>query len=98
MNEPDIGQAELHLAAIPDEERRDTFRQIPWSLKDCCIGLGVIAIFRVVFYVLSLVGLIYLVYTVGVALWILMFGWMFFSRCGLRIKEICCGGPQLASC
>jgi len=32
MNEPDIGQAEQRLAAVPDEERRDTFRQIPWSL------------------------------------------------------------------
>lgn len=78
MNEPDIEQVEQHLAAVPDEERRDTFRQIPWSLKDCCIALGVIAIFRVAFHVLGLVGLSDLVYTVGMAIWVLMFGWMFF--------------------
>ncbi len=95
MNEPDIGQAELHLAAIPDEERRDTFRQIPWSLRDCCIGLGVIAIFRVVFYVLSLVGLIYLVYTVGVALWILMFGWMFFFPLWIAHKRDMLRWPEV---
>lgn len=77
MNEPDIGQAEQHLTAVPDEERQDTFRQIPWSLKDCCIALGVIAIFRVAFHVLGLVGLSDLVYAVGVAIWVLMFGWMF---------------------
>jgi len=76
MNEPDIGQAEQRLAAVPDKECGDTFRQIPWSLKDCCIALGVIAIFRVEFYVLSLVVLSDLVYAVGVALWVLMFSWM----------------------
>jgi len=78
MNKPDTGQEEQRLAVVPDEERRDTFRQIPWSLKDCCIVLGVIAIERVVFYVLSLVGLSGLVYAVGVAVWVLMYGWMFF--------------------
>lgn len=77
MNEPDIKQVEQHLTAVPDEEYLDTFRQIPWSLKDCVIALGVITIFRVVFYVLSLVGLNDLFYTVGVVLWVLMFGWMF---------------------
>jgi len=78
MNKPDTGQEEQRLTVVPDEERRDTFRQIPWSLKDCCIVLGVIAIERVVFYVLSLVGLSGLVYAVGVAVWVLMYGWMFF--------------------
>jgi len=77
MNESNIEQEEQRLVAVSDEEHQDTFRQIPWSLKDCCIAIGVIAIFRFIFYVLSLVGLNGLFYTVGVALWILMFIWMF---------------------
>jgi membrane protease YdiL (CAAX protease family) len=77
MNQLDVEQIEHHLAAVQDEKHRDTFRQVPWSLRDCCIAFGVIAIFRVVFYVLSLVEQNNLFYTVGVALWILMFIWMF---------------------
>jgi membrane protease YdiL (CAAX protease family) len=63
---------------VPEGEHWDSFRQIQWSFKDCCIALGVIAIFRVMFYLLSFVGLNGLFYAVGVALWILMFIWMFF--------------------
>jgi membrane protease YdiL (CAAX protease family) len=63
--------------AVPDEERQDIFRQIPWSLKDCCIALSVVAIFRAAFHVLGLMELNDLIYTVGLAFWILMFSWMF---------------------
>jgi len=87
MNEPDIGQEEQCLAAVPDEERRDTFREIPWSLKDCCIALGVIAIFRVMFSVLGLMGLSDLVYAVGVAIWVLMFSWMVFFPLWIAYKR-----------
>ena len=111
MNELDIGQAEQRLTVVSDRERRDTFRQIAWSLKDCCIALGVIAIFRVAFHVLSLVRLNDLFYTVGVALWILMFGWMFFfplwiahkrdmlrrPAVGLVLKESCLAIPLAIS-
>ena len=46
MNEPNIEQEEQWLI-IPDREHKDTFRQIPWTLKDCIIALSIIAIFRV---------------------------------------------------
>lgn len=96
MNEPDIGQVERCLTAAPDEERRDTFRHIPWSLKDCCIALGVIAIFRVVFHVLSLVGLSVLVYAVGVALLVLMYGWMVFFPLWIARKRAVLRRPEIS--
>jgi membrane protease YdiL (CAAX protease family) len=54
----------------------DVFRQVPWSTKQCCVALGTIAIFRVVFYLLSLVGRSTTILSSGILLWLLMFGWM----------------------
>jgi membrane protease YdiL (CAAX protease family) len=76
MNDPDIRQAEQCPAAVQEEERRDTFRQIPWSLKDCCVALGGIAIIYAALRVLSLMDRSVFVYSVGGVLWVSMFGWM----------------------
>jgi len=56
--------------------RTDTFRRVPWSFAHCCVAIGVIAIFRVAFHLLSLMGRGGAVFSAGAALWILLFGWM----------------------
>ena len=52
------------------------FSRIPWSMKHCYIALGGIILFRFVFFLLSYIPQSDLVYFSGMALWILMFGWM----------------------
>jgi membrane protease YdiL (CAAX protease family) len=95
MSEPDIEQIEHHLAEVPDEKHQDVFRQVPWSLKDCCVALSVIAIFQVTFYVLSLVKHNNILYAVGVALWILMFGWMFLFPLWIARKRVMLRRPAI---
>ena len=56
--------------------REDVFRQIPWSITHCFIALGVIVLFRAVFYLLIKMGRSDSVYVSGVVLWMFMFGWM----------------------
>ncbi|MBW7992349.1 MAG: CPBP family intramembrane metalloprotease [Planctomycetes bacterium] len=81
---------------------KDMFRQVPWSIKQCCIALGVIVIFRVAFYLLSLVDNSASIFSSAVLLWLLMFAWMaifpmWIARCkgmlrrpkfGLILKEL----------
>jgi membrane protease YdiL (CAAX protease family) len=95
MNEPDIERIEHHLAVVPDEKCRDAFRQVPWSLKDCCVALGVIAIIQVTFYVFSLVNHNNILYAIGVALWILMFGWMFFFPLWIARQKVVLRRPSV---
>jgi membrane protease YdiL (CAAX protease family) len=96
VNEPDIEQIEYHLADVPDEKRQDAFRQVPWSLRDCCVALGVVAIFQVTFNVLSLVKYNDVLYAVGVVLWILMFIWMFLFPLWIARKRVMLRRPTIS--
>ena len=96
MNEPDIEQIEYHLADVPDEKRQDAFRQVPWSIRDCCVALGVVAIFQVTFNVLSLVKYNNVLYAVGVVLWILMFTWMFLFPLWIARKRVMLRRPVIS--
>jgi len=57
-------------------KRSDVFSRIPWSMKHCYIALCGIIFFRFVFFLFSYIPQNDLVYFSGMALWILMFGWM----------------------
>lgn len=78
MEEFDTNQSEQSLTATSRRDRWDTFRHVRWSLTHCFVALGVIVVFRVVFYVLSLLSRGAMAYSAGMMLWVLMLGWMAF--------------------
>ena len=87
----DAEQVRQNSTEIFDKKRGNTFRQISWTFRHCGIALSLIILFRVVFYMLSLMDRSISVYVTGGVLWISMFGlmiafplWIVRSKGGLR--------------